>query len=96
MNEFTASDREHMARALALDSAHRRLVQFLQVNTRAPSAGAFPELRHFTHGEIASRIGTSRETVSRLLKELQKAGSLRVTRYTLTVLKPLPAMLARA
>ncbi len=91
-----AREATRVARGLALDSAHRRLVQFLEMNTRAPTAGAFPELRHFTHFEIASRIGTSRETVSRLLNELQKAGSLRVTRYTLTVLKPLPAMLPRA
>jgi CRP/FNR family cyclic AMP-dependent transcriptional regulator len=82
-----------VARGLALDSAYRRLATFLELEARPATAGALPSIRHYTHLEIASRIGTSRETVTRLLKELSQSGSISVNRYTLTLLKVLPERL---
>ena len=84
-----AREATRVARALALDSAYQRLVQFLDMHTKPPAKGAAPQLRHFTHQEIASRIGTARETVGRLLRDMEKAGSIHINRYTLTLLKPL-------
>ena len=82
-----------VARGLALDSAYRRIVTFLETEAKPATPGALPSIRHYTHLEIASRIGTSRETVTRLLKELSQLGCIRVNRYTLTLLTPLPAQL---
>lgn len=39
-----------------------------------------------THQEIASELGTSREVVSRILKELEQEGLIRVTRGSITLL----------
>ena len=84
-----AREATRVARALALDSAYQRLVQFLDMHAKPPAKGEAPQLRHLTHQEIGSRIGTSRETAGRLLRDLEKAGSIHITRYTLTLLKPL-------
>ena len=84
-----AREATRVLRGLALDSAYQRLLQFLNMHTKPPAAGAPPQLRHFTHQEIASRIGTSRETVGRLLRGLEKTGSIHINRHTLTLLKPL-------
>ena len=47
-----------------------------------------------THQEIASDLGTSREVVSRILKELEVNGLIKVTRGTIAILE-LPGLEAR-
>jgi CRP/FNR family transcriptional regulator len=42
-----------------------------------------------THEEIARDIGTAREVVSRLLKELEREGYLEITRGEIRILKPI-------
>lgn len=41
---------------------------------------------HRTHDELAAELGTAREVVSRLLKELERAGALHLARSQITVL----------
>jgi CRP/FNR family transcriptional regulator len=41
-----------------------------------------------THDELAAELGTAREVVSRLLKEFERAGALRLARGQVTVVEP--------
>jgi CRP/FNR family transcriptional regulator len=43
---------------------------------------------NMTHEEIAKNIGVSRESVSRILKDLRNRGVVRVNRGTITILNP--------
>jgi CRP/FNR family transcriptional regulator len=40
-----------------------------------------------THQKIANDLGTSREVVSRLLKEFERKGQLRLSRNSITLLE---------
>jgi len=53
-------------------------------------AAAFPPGKRvkITHQQIATELGTSREVVSRLLKELEQQGQVRLGRGWLTVMPP--------
>jgi len=44
---------------------------------------------HITHQELASRIGTAREVVSRLLKTLEKEGKVKLSRGKIKILAAL-------
>jgi len=48
-------------------------------------------LTKITHQNIASRVGASREMVSRLLKDLEKGGYIELGVKRITLLKKLPA-----
>jgi CRP/FNR family transcriptional regulator len=61
----------------------RRLVEYIKNNAKGNVIKA-------THEEIAKDIGTAREVVSRLLKELEREGYLEITRGEIRVLKPIP------
>lgn len=50
---------------------------------------------HLTHDELAAELGTAREVVSRLLKEFERSGALRLARGHVTVVDP-PALAALA
>jgi CRP/FNR family transcriptional regulator, cyclic AMP receptor protein len=64
------------ARSMALLDAYGRLAQLLNgVSVEQPD-GARTLAQRITHGEIAARIGCSREMVSRLTKDLQRGGYL--------------------
>ena len=43
-----------------------------------------------THQEIADRVGSSREMISRLLKDLSEGGYISVAEKLITLRKPLP------
>lgn len=43
---------------------------------------------HLTHDEMAAELGTAREVVSRLLKELERCGALRLGRGHVTIVDP--------
>ena len=47
-------------------------------------------LERVTHQDIASRIGASREMVSRLLKDLEKGGYIEIGNRRITLLAKLP------
>ncbi|MDJ0738106.1 MAG: Crp/Fnr family transcriptional regulator [Gammaproteobacteria bacterium] len=65
--------------------AFRRMDQRLVDHLVAHAARHGPELRA-THGQIAAELGTSREVVSRLLKDLEQRGALRLHRGRIEVL----------
>ena len=79
------------ARQMALLDVYGRVIHTLEGQHGPASSQAPVQLTQITHQQIASRVGASREMVSRLLKALEKGGyvELGVTRITLK--KKLPA-----
>ena len=81
------------ARNMALLDVYGRLVAILEKydgpSTRNPDDSV--TLDAITHQEIASRVGASREMVSRLLKDLQRGGYVRMTTKQIVLLRKLPA-----
>jgi CRP/FNR family transcriptional regulator, cyclic AMP receptor protein len=79
------------ARNMALLDVYGRVVVALQ----GPPGQAKTErpltLTRITHLSIASRVGASREMVSRLLKDLEKGGYIELGVKRITLLKKLPA-----
>ncbi len=84
------------AKTLALNDVYGRL--YLLLTQALADAGASGVVERggesaplpFTHRDIAAHIGSSREMVSRLLKDLEKGGYIAQQRGSLTVLRPLP------
>lgn len=79
-----------IARALALDGVYSRLIHFLNEKSRSQPDGTIVIPERMTHLEIASRIGASREMVSRILKDLEKGGYLSAIEHRLVLLGKLP------
>jgi len=81
------------ARNMALLDVYGRLIAVLEehddVTTRNTAAGL--TLESITHQDIASRVGASREMVSRLLKDLEKGGYIEMGTKRITLLKKLPS-----
>ena len=79
------------ARNMALLDVYGRVVVALQgppghARTQLPLT-----LTKITHQSLASRVGASREMVSRLLKDLEKGGYIELGVKRITLLKKLPA-----
>ncbi len=55
----------------------RRIASFL---LQKFTGGAFSQSLEITHGQIADELGSAREVVSRLLKELEKSGAVELGR----------------
>jgi CRP/FNR family cyclic AMP-dependent transcriptional regulator len=79
-----------IARSLALDSVYSRLIRFLSTNCVAQADGTNMLPERLTHQEMASRIGASREMVSRILKDLETGGYLGTHDHRLVILSKLP------
>ena len=84
------------ARSMALLGVFSRLAAVLAEEVDAlpdqPDPGAFPiVLEPITHQDIASRVGASREMISRLLKDLEKGGYIEMGTKRITLLKVLPS-----
>lgn len=79
------------ARNMALLDVYGRVVATLESYEGPARAGAPVLLRQITHQAIASRVGASREMVSRLLKDLEKGGYVELGVKRITLLKKLPA-----
>ena len=76
-------------KSLALSDVYGRLVRLL--NSLAVDDGGrrvVPE--RLTHQDIAERIGSSRDMISRLMKDLTAGGYLAVEDRTITLLRKLP------
>ncbi len=84
----TATD---TARGMALLTVYGRVAALLQSLHGPAAEGASVTLRPITHQDIANRTGSSREMVSRLLKDLEKAGYIELGVKRITLLKALPA-----
>jgi CRP/FNR family transcriptional regulator, cyclic AMP receptor protein len=80
------------ARNMALLDAYGRLAATLDALAEPPDASgarAIPE--RTTHTDLAQRIGTSREMVSKLLRDLEKGGYIDVQSRSMKLVKKLPA-----
>ncbi len=87
-----ARDATEAARNMALMDVYGRLIAVLEKQdglTTSTTAGGVT-LEDITHQEIASRVGASREMVSRLLKDLEKGGYIEMETKRITLLKKLP------
>ena len=78
------------ARNMALLDSYGRLSMLLDELAEPPADGIRPIDGRLTHSEIASRIGCSRQMVSRLLKDLERGGYIDQVGQRLTLLRPLP------
>jgi CRP/FNR family transcriptional regulator, cyclic AMP receptor protein len=78
------------ARSLAFIDVYGRLTQCLYELAKPQPDGTHRIDERLTHQEIASRVGCSREMVSRITKDLQTGGYLRVDARRIVLLKRLP------
>ncbi len=79
-------------RNMALKDVYGRLVFVLEKHDglSAGTLGHDISLESITHQDIASRVGASREMVSRLLKDLEKGGYIEMGTKRIVLLKKLP------
>lgn len=81
------------ARNMALLDVYGRLVSVLEKydGPRTQNDDDSVTLEAITHQEIASRVGASREMVSRLLKDLERGGYVKMGTKRITLIKKMPA-----
>ena len=79
-------------KSLALDDVYSRVVALL-VALSPPAEGAAPRRvgERLTQQDIAERVGSSREMVSRIFKELTQGGYIQLDGGRITLLKTPPA-----
>lgn len=78
-------------RELALKDVYGRVVSALEAHHGSGRPDAPICLAPLTHQTIASRIGASREMVSRLLKDLERGGYVQLGVKQITLVRKLPA-----
>ena len=78
-------------RNIALLDVSGRIVALLESRRGTAPEGERVILRPITHQDIANRVGSSREMVSRLLKEMEKAGYIALGVKRIELLKKPPA-----
>lgn len=78
------------ARNLAFIDVYGRLTQCLHELAKPQPDGTHRIEERLTHQEIASRVGCSREMVSRITKDLETGGYLRLDARRIVLLKKLP------
>jgi CRP/FNR family transcriptional regulator, cyclic AMP receptor protein len=79
------------AKNLALLDVYGRVVRLL-TSLAAPNATGGAEIsERLTHQEIADRVGSSREMVSRILKDLVAGGYIQIEAKAITLRRPLPS-----
>ncbi len=74
--------------SLAFMNVYGRVASFL-MQAAEPRGDKWVVRGPLTHQEIAAMVGSSRETVSRTIKELQDAGEISVQRKQITIHKNL-------
>ena len=79
-----------IARNIALLDVYGRIAALLESRYGPAREGATVTLQSITHQDIANRVGSSREMVSRLLKEMEKAGYIALGIKRIDLLKKLP------
>jgi CRP/FNR family cyclic AMP-dependent transcriptional regulator len=62
------------ARSMALLDVYGRVARLLESLAEPQPDGSGLIAEHLTHAEIASRVGCSREMISRLMKDLERGG----------------------
>ena len=78
------------ARSLALLDGYGRLANFLNRMAEPHAGGKRIIKAALTHRDISERIGSSREMISILLKDLARGGFLSISKQQIVLLKPLP------
>jgi CRP/FNR family transcriptional regulator, cyclic AMP receptor protein len=78
------------ARGLALFDVYGRLKHFLETQV-FPEETPTAQPRKFTHQEIAHHIGSSREMVSKLMKDLESGGYIEIVDRRVRSCRVLPA-----
>jgi CRP/FNR family transcriptional regulator, cyclic AMP receptor protein len=68
-----------------------RLVLLLNSLAAEQADGTRVVAERLTHQDMANRLGCSREMVSRLMKDLESGGYLRVANATIEILRGLPS-----
>lgn len=77
-----------IVKTLALGDVYERLAEVLkELFASSPSGTA---LEGLTQQDLADRIGSSRDMVNRIVRDLEKGGYLQIARRKITLLKPLP------
>jgi len=79
------------ARQMALLDVYGRVIHVLENEHGAATPQEPVLLTQITHQQIASRVGASREMVSRLLKDLEKGGYIELGVKRITLKRKLPA-----
>jgi CRP/FNR family cyclic AMP-dependent transcriptional regulator len=79
------------ARNMALLDVYGRVIATLESQQGPASPDNPVMLTQITHQQLASRVGASREMVSRLLKDLEKGGYIELGVKRITLRKKLPA-----
>lgn len=78
-------------KSLALHDVYGRLLRLLTTQARPDAAGRLVVADRLTQQDIAERIGSSREMVNRILKQLTEGGYIVQEDRRLVLLKKLPA-----
>jgi len=78
------------ARSMALLDVYGRVVQLLESLAVTQADGTRVIAQRLTHADIASRVGCSREMVSRLMRDLERGSYLRLQRSCIVLLLSLP------
>lgn len=79
------------ARELALKDVYGRVVTALEAGRGSAGPDTPVTLAPITHQAIANRVGSSREMVSRLLKDLERGGYVELGVKRITLKRKLPA-----
>jgi CRP/FNR family transcriptional regulator, cyclic AMP receptor protein len=79
------------ARSMALLDVYGRVTRLLEEIAVAQPDGTRLIEQRLTHAAIASRVGCSREMVSRLMKDLEQGGYVDLDGRSMTIRRPLPA-----
>ncbi|MEO8859393.1 MAG: cyclic nucleotide-binding domain-containing protein [Burkholderiaceae bacterium] len=78
-------------RNLAFIDVYGRITRFLHDHSTEQADGTRRVDERMTHQEIASRVGCSREMVSRILKDLESGEYIRIVDRHIVLLKKLPS-----
>jgi CRP/FNR family transcriptional regulator, cyclic AMP receptor protein len=79
------------AKDLALADVYQRVAKLMGQLAKQQPDGSMLVDEKLTQQDIAERVGSSREMVSRIFKELTKGGYVRIESRSIAVLKSLPA-----
>ena len=78
------------SRSLALDNVYRRLADKLQELGRDETGEVKPLTRKYSHQELGSMIGASREMVGKVMAELVKGEYIEVRNGRIAIQRKLP------
>lgn len=84
-----ACDLSNDLSAIALLDVYGRIVKLFE--SSAVEEDGFLITGRLTHQDIADRVGSSREMVSKILKDLRVGGYIAVEKKRIVLLRPLPA-----